>query len=71
MALRKEFKISCLLTQFSRQVYYYVTMYHSMDVIGISGPPCSGKDVAAEYLSKFYGYKQISTGDLLREKAKV
>ena len=42
-----------------------------MDVIGISGPPCSGKDVAAEYLSKFYGYKQISTGDLLREKAKV
>ena len=46
-------------------------MYHSMDVIGISGPPCSGKDVAAEYLSKFYGYKQISTGDLLREKAKV
>lgn len=41
-----------------------------MEIIGISGPPCSGKDAAAEYLSRRYGYNQISTGDLLRAKAR-
>lgn len=41
-----------------------------MEIIGISGPPCSGKDAAAEYLSKRYGYNQVSTGDLLRAKAR-
>lgn len=41
-----------------------------MDIIGISGPPCSGKDIAAEYLSKQYGYDRISTGDLLRARAR-
>lgn len=41
-----------------------------MEIIGISGPPCSGKDAAAEYLSRCYGYDQVSTGDLLRNKAR-
>lgn len=41
-----------------------------MEIIGISGPPCSGKDAAAEYLSRRYDYNQISTGDLLRAKAR-
>jgi len=41
-----------------------------MTVIGISGPPCSGKDTAAEYLEANYGFDKISTGDLLRQRAK-
>lgn len=41
-----------------------------MEIIGISGPPCSGKDVAAKYLVRHYGYNQVSTGDLLRAKAR-
>lgn len=41
-----------------------------MKIIGISGPPCSGKDTAAEYLEVNYGFDKISTGDLLRQRAK-
>jgi cytidylate kinase len=41
-----------------------------MRITGISGPPCSGKDVAAEHLSNRYDYVHISTGDLLRAKAR-
>ncbi|MCA9344387.1 AAA family ATPase [Candidatus Saccharibacteria bacterium] len=41
-----------------------------MEIIGISGPPCSGKDVAAEYLSLQFGFNKISSGDLLRAKAR-
>lgn len=40
------------------------------DIIGISGPQCSGKDFAAEYIAQEYGYSQISTGELLRARAK-
>lgn len=40
------------------------------DIIGISGPQCSGKDFAAEYIAQEYGYSQVSTGDLLRARAK-
>lgn len=45
----------------------YVRRY---DIIGISGPQCSGKDFAAEYIAQEYGYSQVSTGDLLRARAK-
>lgn len=45
-------------------------LYHIMEIIGISGPPCSGKDAAAEYASSRYGFKRVSTGDLLRAKAR-
>lgn len=41
-----------------------------MEIIGISGPPCSGKDVAAEYIAEQYGYSRVSTGDLLRARAR-
>jgi dephospho-CoA kinase len=41
-----------------------------MEIIGISGPPCSGKDAAAEYLIRRYGFNRVSTGDLLRAKAR-
>lgn len=40
-----------------------------MAIIGISGPPCSGKDTIAEYICKKYEYNHISSGDLLRNEA--
>lgn len=40
-----------------------------MRKLGISGPPCSGKDTAAAYLVEEYGFKHVSTGDLLRAEA--
>ncbi|MDO4773860.1 MAG: AAA family ATPase [Candidatus Saccharibacteria bacterium] len=40
------------------------------DIIGISGLQCSGKDFAAEYIAREYGYLHISTGDILRARAK-
>lgn len=42
-----------------------------VEVIGISGPPCSGKDTGANYLGDNYGFRVISTGDLLRARACV
>ncbi len=41
-----------------------------MKIIGISGPPCSGKDTAAEYIEKRYDFRRVSTGDLIRAKAR-
>ena len=42
-----------------------------MLVIGISGPPCCGKDTAAEYLADKFEFDNISTGDLLRDQARL
>lgn len=42
-----------------------------MVIIGISGPPCSGKDTAAEYLTDKYNFYHISTGNLLRKQAEL
>ena len=37
-----------------------------MKLIGIVGQPGSGKDVAAKYIAKGFGFKHISSGDVLR-----
>lgn len=37
-------------------------------IIGITGPSGAGKDTAAEYIEKEYGFKHVSGGDILREK---
>lgn len=34
-------------------------------------PPCAGKGTFSDYLVKNYGYIQLSTGDMLREKASI
>jgi len=41
-----------------------------MLALGITGPPASGKDRAAIYLSERYGFQHVSTGDLLRQEAR-
>ncbi len=41
-----------------------------MKVIGIVGKIGSGKDTAAQYLTKKYKFKSINMGDLVREEAK-
>lgn len=38
-------------------------------LIGISGTFSSGKDKYAEHLKGQYGYRHVSTGDIVREKA--
>ncbi len=37
-----------------------------MKIIGVVGQQGSGKDTAADYIAKQYGYKHISTGDQIR-----
>ncbi len=37
-----------------------------MQIIGIVGQQGSGKDTAAKYIAKRYGFKHISTGDQIR-----
>jgi len=39
-------------------------------VIGIIGPIASGKDAAADYFSKKYGFKKIVLSNFLRQEAK-
>src|SRR5688572_25799323 len=39
-------------------------------IIGIAGTFASGKDTAADYLVKHYGFLHVSTGDLIREETK-
>jgi dephospho-CoA kinase len=41
-----------------------------MKIIGITGKIGSGKDAVSKYLVKEHGFKSISIGDLVRDKAK-
>lgn len=38
-------------------------------IIGLSGTFASGKDTLAQYFEENFGYKHISTGDIIREEA--
>lgn len=38
-------------------------------IIGIAGTLATGKDTVAEYLAEQFGYRHISTGDIVRELA--
>lgn len=42
-----------------------------MKILGFTGLPCSGKDVACEYIAKKYNYTFLSCGDVIRECAKA
>lgn len=42
-----------------------------MKVIAFTGLPCSGKDVACEYIAKKRDYTFLSCGDVIRECAKA
>jgi adenylate kinase len=42
-----------------------------MKCIVLLAPPAAGKGTIARYIQDKYNYRQISTGDLLREEAKA